>query len=189
MDVDQRRVRVLPDPGRAGRQLRLRQQRADPHPAVHPPDQLPPRLRGGRATAVPSATVGDGGELLRAFGRKKIEHIPAPATSATQGTGRRFFVFPRLVDGLQDEGAEETFVADAIASYGKALLLAPDGRTRDDAVAKLLPEDTTVWEAEEFEDAPDGFEHAPQGVLALANRYDGIDLPGEAWVAVGSRSR
>ncbi|MFF5265023.1 DEAD/DEAH box helicase [Actinomadura viridis] len=138
-----------------------------------------------------SATVGDGGELLRAFGRKKIEHIPAPATSATQGTGRRFFVFPRLVDSLQDEGAEEAFVADAIAFYGKAVLLAPDGRTRDAAVAKLLPEDTTVWEAEEFEDAPDGFAQAPQGVLALANRYDGIDLPGEACrmiVLVGSPS-
>ncbi|WP_158566866.1 DEAD/DEAH box helicase [Actinomadura craniellae] len=127
-----------------------------------------------------SATVGDGGELLRGFGRKKIEHIAAPAASTTQGTGRRFFVFPRLVDDLQTEDAETAFVSDAISSYGKAVLLAPDGRTRDHAVEVLVPGKMEKWTAEEFEDAPDGFEGAKAGVLALANRYDGIDLPGDS---------
>jgi hypothetical protein len=37
-----------------------------------------------------------------------------------------------------------------------------------------------VWQPEEFAAAPEEFAAAPAGVLALANRYDGIDLPDEA---------
>ena len=41
-----------------------------------------------------SATLGLGGELERAFGRAKIDRIPAPKGWDKHGTGRRFFCFP-----------------------------------------------------------------------------------------------
>ncbi|MCC9705472.1 hypothetical protein E4N62_09480 [Streptomyces sp. MNU76] len=47
-----------------------------------------------------SATLGDGGELERSFGRRKIERIPVPKGWESRGTGRRFFLFPELTNDL-----------------------------------------------------------------------------------------
>ena len=127
-----------------------------------------------------SATLGDGGELERAFGRRMINRIPVPANWETQGTGRRFFVFPDLLRGLGDEERIACFTTQALDLFGKAVLIAPSDRAKNRLVAALVPEDMPVWQPEEFAEAPEGFAEAPGGVLALANRYDGIDLPDEA---------
>ncbi len=44
-----------------------------------------------------SATLGDGGELERAFGRAPIRRLPVPAGWDQRSSGRRFFVFPELI--------------------------------------------------------------------------------------------
>jgi len=46
-------------------------------------------------------------------------------------------------------------------------------------VTAMVPEDMPVWEPEEYAADPAEFASSPEGVLALANRYDGIDLPDE----------
>jgi len=127
-----------------------------------------------------SATLGDGGELERAFGRRKITRIPVPANWETQGTGRRFFVFPDLLRGLGDEERIAGFAHDVLALFSKAVLIAPSGRARDRVIASVIPGGTPVWEPGEYAAAPDDFAETSGGVLALANRYDGIDLPDEA---------
>jgi hypothetical protein len=127
-----------------------------------------------------SATLGDGGELERAFGRRKIARIPVPANWETQGTGRRFFMFPDLLRGLGDEERIVGFTRDILDLFGKAVLIAPSGRAKDHLIDDVVPEGTPLWQPEEFAAAPDDFARAPEGVLALANRYDGIDLPDEA---------
>jgi hypothetical protein len=127
-----------------------------------------------------SATLGDGGELERAFGRRRVTRIPVPANWETQGTGRRFFVFPDLLTGLGDEEHIAAFARDVLGLFGKAVLIAPSGRARDHVVADVVPGSMPVWQPEEFASAPEDFAAAPTGVLALANRYDGIDLPDEA---------
>jgi hypothetical protein len=123
-----------------------------------------------------SATLGDGGELERAFGRKKIARIKAPADWENQGTGRRFFCFPDLVKGL-DENDVPDFVREQITDFGKAVLLAPNKRARDRLVETVKPGEMACWQADDSDDAPQNFLSAATGVLALANRYDGIDLP------------
>lgn len=45
-----------------------------------------------------SATLGDGGELERAFGRTGMTKLTLPEGSAAPRYGRRFFVFPELVE-------------------------------------------------------------------------------------------
>ncbi len=127
-----------------------------------------------------SATLGDGGELERAFGRRRVTRIPVPANWETQGTGRRFFVFPDLLTGLGDEEHIAAFARGVLGLFGKAVLIAPSGRARDHVVADVVPGSMPVWQPEEFASAPEDFAAAPTGVLALANRYDGIDLPDEA---------
>lgn len=51
-----------------------------------------------------SATLGDAGELERAFGRTPIARVPVPRDWARTGSGRRFFVFPALATGDPDAG-------------------------------------------------------------------------------------
>jgi hypothetical protein len=127
-----------------------------------------------------SATLGDGGELERAFGRPRITCIPVPSGWETVGTGRRFFVFPDLLRGLGDEEQVAGFVRDVTGLFGKAVIIAQSVRSRDRIVADVVPEGMPVWKPAEYASAPDEFAAAPSGVLALANRYDGIDLPDEA---------
>jgi tetratricopeptide (TPR) repeat protein len=126
-----------------------------------------------------SATLGDGGELERAFGRKRIARIKAPANWENQGTGRRFFCFPDLVKGLEEDAVPD-FVREQIMAFGKAVLLAPNKRARDRLVQAVKPGEMAHWQADDSDDAPENFLAAPTGVLALANRYDGIDLPDQA---------
>ncbi|MEV4804993.1 DEAD/DEAH box helicase [Nonomuraea sp. NPDC049421] len=128
-----------------------------------------------------SATLGDGGELERAFGRRKIKRISAPADSASHGHGRRLFFFPHLVDDLRNDARdEEAFAQQVLTEFGKAIVLAPNDRKRQEMADHLVPEGLDVFDAEDFEYDPQEFIGAARGVLALANRYDGIDLPGES---------
>jgi hypothetical protein len=127
-----------------------------------------------------SATLGDGGELERAFGRRKITRIPVPAGWETQGTGRRFFVFPDLLRGLDAGERIADFTTAVLGLFGKAVLIAPSDQAKNRLAAAVVPGQMPVWQPEEFAEAPEAFARAPGGVLALANRYDGIDLPDEA---------
>jgi hypothetical protein len=124
-----------------------------------------------------SATLGDGGELERAFGKRKIDRVPVPAGWETQGTGRRFFIFPDMLKGIGNEEQAAAFSSGVITEFGKAVLIAPSKRARDRAVGSMVPAEITAWEPEAYAGAPDAFSTATTGVLALANRYDGIDLP------------
>jgi predicted secreted protein len=127
-----------------------------------------------------SATLGDGGELERAFGRRRITRIKVPPGWESQGTGRRFFVFPDLLRGLADEEQVAGFAGEVVDLFGKAVIIAPSTRARDRVTGSVVAEGTPVWEPGEYADAPGEFADASSGVLAVANRYDGIDLPDEA---------
>jgi hypothetical protein len=123
-----------------------------------------------------SATLGDGGELERAFGRAPIKRLPVPAGWDQRASGRRFFVFPELIRGV-----EARSVARAIISHaGKALVIAPSDRSLEASKVMLVPEGVEAFGKGDVEQSLDDFRRAPRGVLALANRYDGIDLADES---------
>ncbi|MET9759917.1 DEAD/DEAH box helicase [Streptomyces sp. NPDC006372] len=127
-----------------------------------------------------SATLGDGGELERAFGRKKIARIPVPKGWEKQSTGRRFFLFPELTNDLAAKPAElPDFVAGIIANSGRAVALTPDRRTAKKFKARYAPVGHTVLNAADVEDDLTTFTAQDNTLLLLNNRYDGIDLPGD----------
>jgi hypothetical protein len=128
-----------------------------------------------------SATLGSGGELERSFGRTRIDRIPAPRGWDRQGTGRRFFCLPELAtDAARVSGGAAGWIRATIAATGKALVLAPDGRTADAFREQCIPGSLDVYDADDIEADLDVFAAARSGVLLLANRYDGIDLPDES---------
>ena len=138
-----------------------------------------------------SATLGDAGELERAFGRTDIKRVPVPTAWDRTGSGRRFFVFPDLAapstqapvddeDTEDEEAPDAGLVGDLLDLAKKRLVLTPD----DDSATKIANL-LGVPASERFtaKDADTGiqpFINADTGTLLAPNRYDGMDLAADA---------
>lgn len=133
-----------------------------------------------------SATLGAGGELERAFGCRRITRMAVPAGWDARGTGRRFFVFPQLTlefaradgDAAAAKGLT-TFVSELMSTAGRSLLLAPSNYALEQHKQALVPAGFKTVTANDVETTLGPFTSEQNAVLALANRYDGIDLPDE----------
>lgn len=124
-----------------------------------------------------SATLGEGGELERSFGRQKISRIPSPKEWETKGTGHRFFMFPELTTDLsRAKTGMPAWVSGLIKQAGRAIVLTPDARSAE-AFEEWIGKDHRVFHATDIEDDLSVFTHESDAVLVLTNRYDGIDLP------------
>lgn len=122
-----------------------------------------------------SATLGAGGELERAFGRPEITRMPLP-TQTPPRSGRRLFVFPDLVKGGDANGLTKKIVSIT----DKALVLSQTSSAQtEQAGRELAGEDVPVFGKTEVEEGLSKFAESKKGVLSLANRYDGMDLPGD----------
>jgi hypothetical protein len=119
-----------------------------------------------------SATLGDGGELERAFGQAPIKRLPVPTGWDQRSSGRRFFVFPELIRDVDPRSLTKSI----IGATGKALVVAPSDRRLKASKESLLPGGLPEFGKGDIEQSLDRFRRAQSGVLTLANRYDGIDL-------------
>jgi len=119
-----------------------------------------------------SATLGENGDIERSFGVKNISRIPLPEGWEKRGTGRRLFLFPNK------SGATPLDVLHGVMGLTeRTLMLVPNDWSRGKA-QEYLPEGVTVIGPREIENDLTVFTQSSQTVLLLANRYDGIDLPG-----------
>jgi hypothetical protein len=125
-----------------------------------------------------SATLGAGGDLERLTGRKAIDRLPAPVGFQNAGVGRRFFVFPTLsLSGDETEALRVKMEQRA----GRTVVLTPSqpqANLHAGVVAASLP-GFQVFNKDDIEADKAPFISSPQAVAILANRYDGIDFPGE----------
>jgi hypothetical protein len=142
-----------------------------------PPTSTLPAFAGPRQRLYMSATLGHGGELERAFGRRAIHRIPVPRGWDRQGSGRRFFVLPALTTDLREPQEIDAWVRDLADSTGRGLILATSEHHAKDLVTRLVPDGASVLRADDVEDDLAVFTVQPKAALVLANRYDGIDLP------------
>lgn len=126
-----------------------------------------------------SATLGDSGELERSFGISPITRLPVPSGWEKRGAGRRFFLFASLQQGM----SPSAFARKAVDLAGKSVVLSPSIKDAN-KVTDLVPEGTTLYGPASPESALASFWAADRGVLALAARYDGIDLPDDQCRAV-----
>lgn len=121
-----------------------------------------------------SATLGRAGELERAFGRSKIARLPLPDGRSPR-SGRRYFVFADLADGDTNQLATEVTTA-----AGKALVLATSTDAAKKAADGLNVNGWPILGKDDIEKSLDAFATKDHAILALAGRYDGIDLPDDA---------
>jgi len=123
-----------------------------------------------------SATIGAGGELERSFGHEPIDRIPKPLAWDREGSGRRYMIAP----GAGRDGDEANhLIQNLVEQVGRALLLAPSGWRLGRAAERVIPDFMPTLGAEDIEQGLEPFVQTDRAVLQLANRYDGIDLPGE----------
>ena len=140
---------------------------------------------GARQRLYLSATLGNGGELERAFGRAPIQRLPLPPSAAAPRSGRRFFVFPELITGA-DPG---NLAMNAVELAGKALVLAPDGETARSRAESLAQPGWPILTVDQVNHSMAPFADAEHATLGLANRYDGLDLPDDDCRAVALEGR
>ena len=124
-----------------------------------------------------SATLGAGGDLERLTGRSRITRLAIPEGWDKQGIGRRFFMFPGM--SLTDEltlDLRHRLMKEA----GRSLVLVTSDTARnavESDIAKNVGYDT--FSAGDIEKTKKPFTDAAQAVAVVANRYDGIDFPGD----------
>ncbi len=148
-------------------------------PLISPTKSFKP-FQDARQRIYMSATLGEGGDLERIFGRKKIERIPAPEGWDKQGIGRRFFVFPMR---KWTEAESLDLAISWITMFDRTLVLTPSNLDADKVKKAIQVNPATqgyrLFDAVQLEASKKSFTQAASAVAVLSNRYDGIDLIGE----------
>jgi len=97
-------------------------------------------------------------------------------------SGRRFFIFADLADS-----DDEHLPAQVTAKAGKALVLGTSNEVAHAAASQLNPAGWPILTKDDVELDLRAFATQDQALLALAGRYDGIDLPDDACRLVALR--
>ena len=122
-----------------------------------------------------SATLGRSGELERITGIEKIYRLPIVSDWDKKGLGRKFFTFPDLSLGRDEQG---NVVKELQNLCKKSVFLVPDVKSAD-AIKKFYEENlkgTKVFDAKDIEESKKAFVDIPEATVILANRFDGIDF-------------
>jgi len=124
-----------------------------------------------------SATLGAGGDLERLTGRDDIVRLQIPEGWERQGVGRRFFIFPGM--SIKQDKIDK-FRLQLMQEAGRSLVLAPNQIICDTITDQV---DThlqfNIFSAEDIEISKKPFVDEDDAVAIIANRYDGIDFPGD----------
>jgi len=140
-----------------------------------PPTDTHAAFANARQRVYMSATLGEGGELERLSGRKRIKRLPVPTDLDEHGIGRRLFLFPER--SLKLEEGEKT-ILDLIDLAGRALVITPDKRREDYWKEKISSSlKIKTFNADDIEQSKVPFIESKKAAAIVANRYDGIDFP------------
>lgn len=127
-----------------------------------------------------SATLGSGGDLERITGRQNISRMSPPPDWQKQGIGRRFFFFPgRSLD--EESQLDVVFRShEDVDEVKRSLFLVPS-TTNEEAWSEIIEDELKydTFSASEIEESKEPFTNSEEAVAVVANRYDGIDFPGD----------
>ena len=124
-----------------------------------------------------SATLGPGGDLERQTGRKNINRLAIPDGWERQGVGRRFFIFPGM---SLDPDEIIQLRHNLMHTANRSLVLVPSEDERI-SISKEIKNNLgfPTFSAQDIENSKVPFISNPAAVAIVANRYDGIDFPGD----------
>ena len=142
-----------------------------------PPTENHRPFAGAKQRVYMSATLGAGGDLERITGRRQIKRLAVPAGWDKQGVGRRLFLFPA---GALRANDLRHVVGEMAMRAGRSVILTTD-LTREQNLAAMIQDVTgfPTFSARELEETKGPFVEEQHAVAVIANRYDGIDFPGD----------
>ncbi len=124
-----------------------------------------------------SATLGGGSDLQRSYGVEKLEMIRAKSSQ----WGRRYIFVPGVHTDADKAARIVGLTWDEIKTR-RAVLLAPSDRVMNrtfENLEKAMTNKPGRLGAADIANTLDGFISNTDIILALAGRYDGLDLPDE----------
>lgn len=142
-----------------------------------PPTWSHAPFNGAKQRIFMSATLGAGGDLERLTGRRNIQRLAIPSGWDRQGIGRRLFMFPGL---SLNEADSVALRRGLMKEAGRSLVLVPSDPARA-AIEKDVQDSLrfATFSADDIETTKKSFTTNPKAVAVVANRYDGIDFPGD----------
>lgn len=153
----------------------LSNRRIQIRPWIAPTETFEP-FRKTKQRLMMSATLGANGELERITGIKNIKRLPIVGDWDKKGLGRRFILLPDLA--LDREDHDNILLKLHSVSKRSVVLTPTDDET--DRVTRLFRSNmpnTSIFTARDIVDSKDPFALNSNAVVALANRFDGIDFP------------
>lgn len=124
-----------------------------------------------------SATLGHGGDLERIMGRPRIKRLEIPKGWDKQGIGRRLYFFP---ERSLNEGDVENLNLKMMDRAGRSVVLVPNDQAAKDITATIQTKlKMPVFQAKDLETGKDRFTSQTRAIVVAANRYEGIDFPGD----------
>jgi Rad3-related DNA helicase len=142
-----------------------------------PPTWAHPSFTNAKQRIYMSATLGEGGDLERLVGRKNIFRLPTPDGWDRQGVGRRFFMFPSL---SLDTDLSSKFNIDLFKKTPRSLVLVPSTHQCKQVIEAVNEKSKLeTFSVDDIETSKQDFIESQGGVAVIANRYDGIDFPGD----------
>ncbi len=142
-----------------------------------PPTETHAPFANAKQRVYMSATLGEGGELERIFGRRRIKRLEIPTGWNKQGLGRRFYFFP---ERALDEDDATTLSLAMIREAGRSVVLVPNDRSAREVTARVVESlKIPVFQARDLEASKQPFLAERNAVVVAANRYEGIDFPGD----------
>jgi Type III restriction enzyme, res subunit/Helicase C-terminal domain len=144
---------------------------------VIPPTWIHSPFSNAKQRIFMSATLGEGGDLERLTGRRYIKRLTIPSGWDRQGIGRRFFVFPGL---SLDEDKLSVLRNDLMKEAGRSLVLVTS-ELKEKETRELIHSTLSIptFSATDIETTKANFLAEPNAAAVIANRYDGIDFPGD----------
>ena len=145
---------------------------------IIPPSYMNSSFKYANQRVFMSATLGQGGDLERITGIRDLHKIPLPSGWEKQGLGRRFILFPSLsireteIDELLTESINKTDRAVILVSSDK------QANILDDYFEESLPT-YMRFRVGDIETSKSTFTDSKSAIAILANRFDGIDFPGD----------
>ncbi len=137
-----------------------------------PPTWTLPAFNNAKQRIYMSATLGEGGDLERLVGRTSIHRLPVPIG----GVGRRFFIFPDM--SLEEEEVKDLRI-NLMEKTERSLILVPSNKMRDEVISHVEEHGYSVFKSEDIETSKESFVSSSKATVVVANRYDGIDFPGD----------
>ena len=146
---------------------------------IFPPVDLLPTFEACGRRIYMSATIADDSEIVRAFGAS-AEAVGKPITSTSlAGVGERMILIPELMklSGVPIAQMVKQIATKLAENKRGAVILSPSGPAAEKWTDIATYPNTTKDVAEKVGAMQAGASYGP---IVLANRYDGIDLAGNA---------